>query len=293
MKIGLYSLPMSGAGFIDQIAAARQHGIEYVSAMSSVPTTVAGWKSFMTAAPPGMAGINMWRAFAQRGVAFSVWYAPAIDADGIDWQRKAIEQAQSEGCAPHDLYAGHEVAGQPQAGRQQLYEQIKSTYPTLPVRPYYGGWYNAINRPRQKTAAGKYWIECAPCASRRECDLAGLTMPYYDPARGSYLHLQEDNPGELWSRQQIEHAHACQMPYARIVLHLNVMLEWLLTNEEYRLTLRQFQRDLRADDRYAIFMWRVLKSGTFVPEVRVAPGPPPQGDWSPELWQAIEFISAP
>jgi hypothetical protein len=66
-----------------------------------------------------------------------------------------------------------------------------------------------------------------------------------------------------------------------------------LTNEAYRLTLRQFQRDLRPDARYAILMWRMLEGGVLTADDRIEPGFPPQGDWTPELWKAIAFISEP
>lgn len=296
MKIGLYDSPFAGTDYESQINTTRSHGIDYLSALSGQPVSAIDWKGFMTPPAGSLHGINLWRFLAVRSLHFSVYYKPAVDQDGVDWQQRAIEMAHAQGCAPHDLYAGHEVGGKAQSWRQSRYEEIKSKYLHMPVRFYYAAWRNALTRPRQKTAEGIYWVDCLPNASRRECDLAGLVGIYYHPDQHGYMNLQTDSPGEVWTRVEMEQAHACQMPYSRMVVHLNVVKEWLLENEEYRLTLRQFQRDLRGDGRYAVLMWRVLKLERCEPfkhDKRILPGPSPQGDWSPDLWAAIGFISAP
>lgn len=56
------------------------------------------------------------------------------------------------------------------------------------------------------------------------------------------------------------------------------------TRREDRLTLRQFQHELRGDGRCAVLMWRVLKIDRcepLMPGTRILPGSPVQGDGSP------------
>ena len=294
MKVGLYNSFMSFTDAPSQVDTARANRVEYISNLPVRPVSVADWQAFLTPAPNTLNGINLWRMFSSKKLHFSAVYEPVKDATGKDWQKAGIDAALAQGCAPHDLLVGHEVTGtMTQAQRQAIYEEAKLKYPTIPIRPYYGSWQNALDRPNQMIN-GTRWIDHAPCGSRRECDIAGLAGPYYDPnppSNHSYLTLQTENPGQLWTRLEIEQAQSFQMPYAKIALHINVMKEWLLTNEEYRLTLRQFQRDLRPDARYVLLMWRMLEGGVFAADDRIEAGVAPQGDWTPELWKAIAFIS--